>query len=351
MHAARKIKRAQILLAADRGLNDRAIATAVGVGESTVIRVRRRFVSDGLDAALSERPRLGAERKLTIHEEALLVAVACTDPPRGRARWTLTLLAQRVVRLTGHDSISAETVRRRLHENDLKPWQQRMWCIPRVDREFIERMEDVIVQYMTPTSARAPVVCFDETPIQLLDDARVPVAALPGRRRRYDYEYRRMGTANVFVMVDAHRGWRRTKVTRRRAKPDFAKCMRELVDKHYPHAARIRVVLDNLSTHSPRALLETFGLEEAGRVLKRIEFHYTPKHASWLNMAEIEIGVMKSQCLARRIAHIDTLRSEIAAWERERNRSGARIHWMFSLERAREKFGTVESVTEQLVAA
>jgi len=127
MHAARKIKRAQILLAADRGLNDRAIATAVGVGESTVIRVRRRFVSDGLDAALSERPRLGAERKLTIHEEALLVAVACTDPPRGRARWTLTLLAQRVVRLTGHDSISAETVRRRLHENDLKPWQQRMW--------------------------------------------------------------------------------------------------------------------------------------------------------------------------------------------------------------------------------
>ena len=350
-HAARKIKRAQILLAADRGLDDSAIAMAVGVGESTVIRVRRRFAVEGLEAALSERPRPGAQRKLTVHEEALLVAVACSDPPRGRARWTLSLLAKRVVRLTRHDSISTETVRRRLHENDLKPWQQRMWCIPRVDCEFIERMEDVIVQYTSRASARAPVVCFDETPIQLLDDARVPVAARPGSRRRYDYEYRRMGTANVFVMVDAHRGWRRAKVTRRRAKPDFAECMRELVDKHYPHAPRIRVVLDNLSTHSPRALIETFGNAEATRILKRIEFHFTPKHASWLNMAEIEIGVMKSQCLARRIASVRFLRNEVAAWERERNRAGARIRWMFSLERARERFGTVDGVAEEVIAA
>lgn len=347
----RTIKRAQILLAADCGVDDRAIARTIGVSESTVIRVRRRFVSEGLDAALSERRRPGAERKLTIGEEALLVAVACTDPPRGRARWTLTLLAKRIVRLTRHRSISTETIRRRLHENELKPWQQRMWCIPRVDCEFIVRMEDVITQYMKPASARAPVVCFDETPIQLLDDVRVPVIALPGRRRRYDYEYRRMGTANVFVMVDAHRGWRTAKVTHRRAKPDFAKCMRELVDRHYPHAPRIRVVLDNLSSHSPRAILETFGLEEGVRILKRIEFHYTPKHASWLNMAEIEIGVMKSQCLSRRIPTIGVLRSEIAAWQRERNRAGARIHWMFSLERAREKFGTIESVSEELRAA
>ena len=349
--SARKMKRAQILLAAARGIADREIAAAVGVSESTIVRVRRRFSAEGLDAALSERKRVGGKRKLSVQEEALLVATACSSAPRGHARWTLVLLANKLVRLTRHESISTETIRRRLHENDLKPWQARMWCVPHVDREFLERMDDVITQYLTPSSLRWPVVCFDETPIQLLGDVRVPVVALPGRRWRYDYEYQRMGTANVFMMIDARRGWRRAKVTRYRAKSDFAWCMRDLVDKHYPRARQVRVVLDNLSTHSPRALLETFGHVEASRILARLEFHFTPKHASWLNMAEIEIGVMKKQCLARRISDIKQLRREVSAWERERNEARARIRWMFGLERARECFGTSAEIAEREIAA
>jgi hypothetical protein len=152
-----------------------------------------------------------------------------------------------------------------------------------------------------------------------------------------DFEYRRHGTVNLFVFLDAHRPWRRVKVTDRRAAEDFAACMRDLTDVHFPEAERIRVVLDNLSTHSPSALYQALPASEARRVLRRLEFHYTPKHASWLNMVEIEIGVLRSQCLDRRIESQERLASEIAAWERQRNATGARINWMFSTEQARAK--------------
>lgn len=233
----------------------------------------------------------------------------------------------------------AETVRRRLQENELKPWLKKMWCIPKVDAEFVARMEDVLELYAEAPDPRRPVVCFDETPRQLIGGVRVPVPAKPGRPRRFDYEYVRNGTANVFVFIDVHRPWRHAKVTDHRAATDFAECMRELVDSHYPQADRIRVVLDNLSTHKPSALYEAFDPAEARRILRRLEFHYTPKHASWLNMVEIEIGVMVSQCLDRRIATKKILIAEIAAWERARNRDRARIKWMFTVERAREKLG------------
>jgi transposase len=167
----------------------------------------------------------------------------------------------------------------------------------------------------------------------------VPVRAEPGKRARFDYEYVRNGTANVFMFVDVNRPWRHAKVTDQRTCIDFAECMRDLVDEHYPDAERIRVVLDNLSTHSQAALYERFAPEEARRILSRIEFHFTPKHASWLNMVEIEIGVMVRQCLRRRIAEKATLVSEIAHWERRRNRDRAGIDWMFTVERAREKLG------------
>jgi hypothetical protein len=180
-------------------------------------------------------------------------------------------------------------------------------------------------------------VSFDESPTQLIGEVRQPIPATPGRLRRYDYEYKRNGTANLFVFLDAHRSWRKVKVTERRAADDFACCMRDLVDIHYPEAERIRVVLDNLSTHSPAALYQALPASEARRVLKRLEFHYTPKHASWLNMVEIEIGVLRRQCLDRRIESRDRLVAEIAAWEGRRNATGARINWMFSTEQARVK--------------
>ena len=345
--SVRRIKRAQILLAADAGSSDETIATNVHVGTSTVYRTKRHFVEEGLAAALNEAPRPGAERKLSAQDEALLVALACTDPPTGRSRWTLSLLADELVRLTAHDSVSGETVRRRLAEKELKPWQKKMWCIPKVDAEFVARMEDVLELYAEPPDSERPVVCFDETPRQLIGEARIPVPAEPGRPARVDYEYVRNGTANVFVVVDVHRPWRHVKVTDRRAAADFAICMRELVDVHYPNAERIRVVLDNLSTHTASSLYETFQPAEARRILRRIEFHYTPKHASWLNMVEIEIGVMVAQCLDRRIPTKEILIAELKAWERRRNREQARIKWMFTVDRAREKLGRAYPTVSQ----
>ncbi len=253
------------------------------------------------------------------------------------------------MQLTDHASLSRETVRRRLEENELKPWRKDMWCIPRVDGEFVARMEDVLDLYAETPDATRPVVCFDESPTQLIGEVRAPIAAGPGQPQRYDCEYRRNGTANLFISLDVHRSWRHVKVTDHRAAVDFAQCMRELADVHYPHAERIRVVLDNLSTHAPGALYTAFPPQEARRILQRLEFHFTPKHASWLNMVEIEIGVLRRQCLDRRIDDRARLAAEIAAWERERNASGARIHWMFTAAKAREKMGRAYPALPQLL--
>jgi transposase len=338
-HAARKLKRAQILLATDAGMPDETIGRSLAVSGSTVYRTKRRFVEGDLARALDEEPRPGAARKLSGPEEALLVATACSSPPEGRARWTLELLAGEMLRLTEHQHLSRETVRRRLAENALKPWRQKRWCVPRVDGEYVARMEDVLDLYAEPPDPKRPVVCFDESPTQLIGEVRQPLPPKPGQLARYDYEYRRNGTANLFVALDAHRPWRKVKVTERRTAVDFAACMRELAEVDFPDAERIRVVLDNLSTHAPGSLYEAFPAPEAQRVLRRLEFHFTPKHASWLNMAEIEIGVLRSQCLDRRIGERDQLEREIAAWEQARNAAGARVQWLFTTEKARAKMG------------
>ncbi len=338
-HAARKLKRAQILLAAHAGVPDEAIAASVAVGGSTVYRTKRRFVEGNLERALTEEPRPGAERKLSGKEEALLVATACSRPPEGRARWTVELLAGEMVRLTEHERLSRETVRRRLAENEIKPWRQKMWCVPRVNGEFVARMEDVLDLYAEAPDPQRPVVCFDESPVQLIGEVRQPIPPKPGQVERYDYEYRREGTANLFVFLNAHRPWRKVKVTKQRTAVEFAQCMRELVDVDYSQAERIRVVMDNLSTHTPGSLYEAFPASEAHRILRRLEFHYTPKHASWLNMVEIEIGVLKGQCLDRRIDDRERLAREIAAWERQRNAAGAQVKWLFTTQKARAKMG------------
>jgi transposase len=338
-HAAREVKRAQILLAADAGVGDEVIANTVSVGGSTVYRTKRRFVEGNLELALSEEARPGAARKLSGKETALLVATACSSPPEGRKRWTLDLLAGAMVRLTEHEGLSSETVRRRLAEDDLKPWRRDMWCIPHVDGTYVARMEDVLDLYAEEADPKRPVVCFDESPTPLIGELREPIPAAPGQPERYDCEYRRNGTANLFVFLDVHKPWRHVKVTDQRTARDFAVCMRDLVDTHYPDADQIRVVMDNLSTHTTGALYETFAAPEAHRILQRLEFHYTPKHASWLNMVEIEIGVLRGQCLDRRIGERQVLVSEIDARQRQRNAAGARIKWKFTTQKARNKLG------------
>jgi transposase len=347
-HAARKLKRAQILLAADAGVLDETIARSLAVGGSTVYRTKRRFVEGNLARALDEEPRPGAARKLSGYGEALLVATACSSPPEGRARWTLELLAGEMLRLTQHRRLSRETVRRRLAENALKPWRQKRWCVPRVDGEYVARMEDVLDLYAEPPDPKRPVVCFDESPTQLIGEARQPLPPKPGQVARYDYEYRRNGTANLFIVLDVHQPWRRVKVTERRTAVDFAARMRELAEVDFPNAERIRVVLDNLSTHTPGSLYEAFPAPEAQRILRRLEFHFAPRHASWLNMAEIEIGVLRGQCLDRRIGEREQLEREIAAWERARNAAGARVRWMFTTEKARAKMGRAYPVPASL---
>lgn len=197
-------------------------------------------------------------------------------------------------------------------------------------------MEEVLDLYEQPYDPCRPVVCFDEKPVQLLAETRVPRPAAPGRPRRYDYEYERKGTANIFVAVEPLRGWRQVTVTERRTKLDFAAQMQLLVD-HYPEADRIRVVLDNLNTHKPASLYEAFPPAEALRLLKRLEFHYTPKHGSWLNMAELEISVLSRQCLRRRIGEQDTLKREVSAWQNQRNRNGTTTQWRFTVNDARRR--------------
>ena len=335
----RAVKRALILLRSDDGWTADQIAEALSCGTSTVYRRRQRYVEVGLPDALKDEPRSGAERKLSALEEATLVALACSDAPPGRAKWTMQLLADELVALTEVDEVSDETVRRRLAEKKLKPWQRKMWCIPAIDAEFVARMEDVLDLTAEPHDRDFPVVYFDETPVQLIAETRVPVPAAPGRPARTDYEYRRQGTANIFVVFDRHRRWRYVEVTERRTADDFAEQMRQLVEVHYPEATRIRVVLDNLSTHRVANLYARFEPEEARRIASRLEFHFTPKHASWLNMVEIEIGVLSKQCLDRRIPDIEELREEVSAWQVDRNAAGATVNWLFDVDGARAKLG------------
>ena len=198
-------------------------------------------------------------------------------------------------------------------------------------------MEDVLDLYAEPYDSEYPLVCFDETSTQLIAETRALVPARPGRRERFDYEYERKGTRNLFMLCEPLRGWRHVAVTDQRRMEDFARQMRWLADEAYPTARKIRVVLDNLNTHRPASLYETFAPAEARRILKRLDFHYTPKHGSWLNMAEIELSVLSHQCLARRIGDEARLKREIAALEQQRNQAQATIAWRFTTAAARSR--------------
>lgn len=198
-------------------------------------------------------------------------------------------------------------------------------------------MEDVLDVYALPLDPQRPQVCFDERPVQLLSDVLEPLPAQPGQARRYDYEYERQGTANLFVLCQPLAGWREVKVTDQRKKVDFAHCMKELVDVHFPDAVVIRVVLDNLNTHTTGALYEAFEPEEARRILRKLVFHYTPKHGSWLNMAEIEISILSRQVLKQRIGSVAHLNEVTRAWTQRRNAQRAMIDWQFDVTKARSK--------------
>jgi hypothetical protein len=198
-------------------------------------------------------------------------------------------------------------------------------------------MEDVLELYQQPYDVQRPLVCMDETSKQLLSEVNEPLPARPGLPERFDYEYKREGVANLFMFFEPFQGHRHVKVTDHRTRLDWAEAMRELSDIDYPEAEKIVVVLDNLNTHGPASFYEAFPPEEARRLANRFEFHYTPKHGSWLNVAEIELSVLSRQCLDRRLADQDILAQEVRAWEEERNAQVVKVHWRFTTADARIK--------------
>jgi hypothetical protein len=224
---------------------------------------------------------------------------------------------------------------------------KKQWCIPpKANAAFVCQMEDVLEVYKRPYESSQPVVCMDEISKQLVSETRQPLPAQPGQAQRYDYEYRREGVCNLFMFFEPLRGWRHLKVTQRRTRQDWARAMKELVDVYYPDAECITVVLDNLNTHTGASLYETFEPAEARRIWERLDLHYTPKHGSWLNMAEIELSVFARQCLNRRIPDQDTLQHEVAALEAQRNRSPSAVNWRFTTADARIKLKRLYPVME-----
>ena len=336
-HSARVQTRVRILLLAHAGQTDAAIAAALLTSTATVQRVRQRAVQEGLASALAERPRPGRPPRLTGDGEARLTMLACTTPPAGRARWTSLLVTDRIALYEEAPTVSRETVRRHLHAHALKPWQHKQWCIPQAGARFVAKMEDVLGVYARPYTPARPVVCLDEANKTLHTDSRPGQPVAPGQVARQDYEYERNGTANLFVWVEPLAGRRGVQVTAQRTTPDFARVVRQLVDEVYPHAEQVVLVTDNLNTHGPWALYETFAPAEAARVLAKLDWHCTPEHGSWLNMAEIEIAALRRQCLARRIGPPTELATEVAAWVAERNAQGGTIDWQFTTADARIK--------------
>jgi len=222
----------------------------------------------------------------------------------------------------------------------------RTWCIPpKANADFVWRMEDVLEVYARPYDPNYPVVCFDETSKQLIGDVAPPQPPGPGRPKTIDYEYMRRGTCNLFMFCEPLRGWRHVKVTERRTRQDWARCMKDLVDVYYPDAHKVVVVEDQLNTHDGASLYETFSPAEARRIWDRLELHYTPKHGSWLDMAETELSILSRQCLDRRMETSDEVAYEVACWEDDRNERGCQIHWTFTISTARVKLAALYPTT------
>jgi DDE superfamily endonuclease len=210
------------------------------------------------------------------------------------------------------------------------------WCLPpQGSAAFVCQMEDVLDVYERPYDPRFPQVCLDETSKQLVGETRTPIPASPGQPARQDYEYERKGVANLFMLTEPLRGWRQVTVTEQRTAVDFAHVIQALVDVHYPGAERLVLVLDNLNTHTPASLYTAFPPAEAKRLADKLEIHYTPKHGSWLDMAEIELSVLARQCLDRRIDSLSLLQGEVAHWVAKRNLAGTGINWRFTTADAR----------------
>ena len=344
-NSAQILTRARILLKADvsdagEGWSDSAISAALDTSINNVARTRQQLVEEGFEATLkrkfnpnSARPRILMGRRKEPHPLPALLArsggVRALDP--ASARRESRRIEHRRKGQRQHDRTDVK-------KNVVKPHRNRQWVIPpEANAGFVAAMEDVLETYHRPRDPDRPLVCLDETSKQLIIETRKPIPAKPGQPERHDYEYQRNGVAHLFMIFAPLEGSRPVEVTDHHAAVDYAKVLKELSDVDFPAAKKIVLVQDNLSTHRPASLYAAFSAPEARRLVNRFEWHYTPQHGSWLDMAESELAVLTTQCLSRRIPDKETLEKEVAAWESHRNKRHAKADWQFTTENARVK--------------
>ena len=337
-------KYARALLLCDQGefadfkWNNEQTAAAVGITPRTLINLKERFVMGGLKVALQRKPYKQRQKVFDGAFEAKIIQIACSEAPEGRSRWTLQLIADKAVELKIVDSVSIMTIHRVLKKNVIKPHLRHCWKIPKEhDAEFVARMEDILDVYHRPLNPAVPLVCMDESCQQMVGEVRDPIPMSPGQPLKIDDEYVRKGTAEIFLAVAPLIGQRITEVTEHRTCVDWAHFMKRVSDEWFPEAEKIVLVMDNLNTHDVSSFYKAFEPAEARRLAQRFEIHYTPKHGSWLNIAEIEFSVMKLQCLDRRIDELTKIRNEVKAWTNDRNNRNRKVDWQFNTDSARVK--------------
>jgi hypothetical protein len=335
----RVVVRALALLRLSEGQPVAVAASNLELTAKAVRAIGWRYLSDGFERALYERSRPGAISLLSAAERQRIIAMVCSDPPDGQARWTVRLVAREAVQRKLVPKVGRETIRILLESHALKPWRKKMWCVAELNAEYVHKMEGVLAIYERPYNAAEPVVCLDEKPVTLHQDVRPAKPAAPGHLAKRDNEYKRCGTANVFCAVEPKAGRHFTEPTPRRSALEFARVVAQIAIS-YPAAKTIHLVLDNLNIHCRKSLIRCYG-EECGNYLwERFSVHYTPKHGSWLNQAEIEISLSARQCLGRRrIPSLAMLHSQAQAWNQEINRARTKIDWQFSRQDARRKLG------------
>ena len=356
--SARTIMHANILLKTNDGdprnkMDNRAIAELFSISPTTVNQIRKTFATEGINSALYRKTRIDAPTlsKITGDFEAQVVATALSPAPKGKARWTLRLLAEHCMENKYVVTISYEAIRDMLNTNQVKPHLSKYWCIPKAnDASFVANMEDVLGIYKREYNPEIPVICMDEKPIQLLGEVRDRINAKPlrkdpdtgiskpGELQKIDYEYSRKGTASIFMFTEPLKGWRHVFTLSSRTKGDFAYMVRRVSEKYFPDAKKVIMVADNLNTHNATLFYEAFPSSIAYHLSQKFEFHYTPKHGSWLNIAEAELSSLAVQCLGnRRFESINSLNETISAWEADRNARQKGVSWRFTAEDARIK--------------
>lgn len=334
----RVIKRALILKSRHLGMGTEDIIDLLDTSCKTVSRTLGNYHEYGFEATIYDAPRTGRPVEFDARSASNIIAMVCSNPPDGYAKWTIDLIAEETVKRGIVDSISKSKIQIILQEHDLKPWREKMWCVADLTDEYIEKMEDVLDVYERPYNPSQPVICIDEKPVALIGDKHERSQSKPGSIGKKDYEYTRNGSVNVFCAVEPLQGVYINKVTENRKGPEFAKFLSSIARK-YEDAEKIILVMDNLSTHTLKSLTDFYGKEKGNDIWNRFEVHNTPKHGSWLNQAEIAIGMYSRQCLGDgRVGSFERLKKMTSHWSKRANRKSIQIKWTFNTVKARDKF-------------